>query len=184
MKILFLGDIVGQPGVDLVRLALPTLVAREGIDLVVANAENASGGSGMTPRVYRQLRAAGVDLVTMGDHIYKKAELRSVLEKEDRICKPANFPAEAPGRDVIYAPAKDGTLVAVVSLLGRTFMRPVDCPFHAIDRLLPAIHDKTRCVVVDIHAEATGEKYLVAHHLKAVRQRLRIQNTPRRKPII
>lgn len=166
MKILFLGDIVGQPGVDLVRLALPTLVQREAIDLVVANAENASGGSGMTPRVYRQMRTAGVDLVTMGDHLYKKMELLSVLEKEDRICKPANFPAEAPGRDVVFAPAKDGTLVAVVSLLGRTFMRPVDCPFHAIDRLLPAIHEKTRVVLVDIHAEATGEKYLVGHHLK------------------
>ncbi len=166
MKILFLGDIVGQPGVDLVRLALPELVRRESIDLVVANAENASGGSGMTPRVYRQLRAAGVDLVTMGDHLYKKMELLSVLEKEDRICKPANFPAEAPGRDVAYAPAKDGTRVAVVSLLGRTFMRPVDCPFHAIDRLLPGIHEQTRVVLVDIHAEATGEKYLVAHHLK------------------
>src|SRR5437667_11117059 len=98
MRFLFLGDIVGQPGVDMVRDALPTLRQAERIDCVIANAENASGGSGMTPRVYRQLRQAGIDLVTMGDHVYKKQELLKVLEGDPFICKPAHFPRNAPGR--------------------------------------------------------------------------------------
>ncbi len=166
MRILFLGDIVGQPGVAFVKRALPLLVPHEGIDLVVANAENASGGSGMTPAVYRELRQAGVDVVTLGDHIYKRAEIIPTLEKDDHVCKPANFAPQAPGREFVIAPARDGTLVAVLSLLGRTFMRPVDCPFQAADRVLAALEGKTRCILVDMHAEATAEKYLMVHHLK------------------
>src|SRR5688572_9678555 len=108
MKILFLGDIVGHPGVSFVQRALPAVVAAENIDLVIANAENASAGSGMTPRAYQQLRKAVIDLVTMGDHIYKKQELISILDTDDRICKPANYPPDAPGRDVVMATAKNG----------------------------------------------------------------------------
>src|SRR5262249_12393832 len=94
MKILFLGDIVGSPGVTFLKRALPGLVAHEKIDLVIANAENASSGAGMTPGVYRQLRQAGVDLVTMGDHIYKRQEIIPLLKEDPRICKPANYPEE------------------------------------------------------------------------------------------
>jgi metallophosphoesterase (TIGR00282 family) len=166
MRILFLGDIVGSPGMDMVRAALPRLIPAERLDLVIANAENAAGGSGLTPRLYRQLRQAGVDLVTLGDHIYKKAEIQSLLQEDEHVCKPANFPPEAPGREYAIAPARDGTPVAVVSLLGRTFMRPVDCPFHAADRVLAAIGERARCIVVDVHAEATADKYLLGHHLK------------------
>jgi metallophosphoesterase (TIGR00282 family) len=166
MRFLFIGDIVGQPGVDIVRRALPRVIAAEGIDLVIANAENASGGAGMTPKVFRQLREAGVDLVTMGDHIYKKAEIISLLQEEKRICKPANFPPDAPGRDFARAVARDGTEAAVISLLGRTFMRPVDCPFRAADRILAVLDYSVRCVIVDIHAEATADKYLMVHHLR------------------
>jgi metallophosphoesterase (TIGR00282 family) len=166
MRILFLGDIVGQPGVTFVKRALPALVAHEQIDLVIANAENASAGAGMTPGVYRQLRQAGVDLVTMGDHIYKRQEIVPVLEKDQRICKPANFPEDAPGQMFALAPARDGTPVAALCLLGRTFMRPVDCPFRAVDRVLNTLDGQTRCIIVDIHAEATADKYLMAHHLK------------------
>ncbi|MBI1830867.1 MAG: YmdB family metallophosphoesterase [Planctomycetes bacterium] len=166
MKILFLGDIVGQPGTDAVRERVPTLIAENAIDIVIANAENASGGSGLTPKQYRQLRNTGVDLITMGDHIYRRAEIISILKSEDRICKPANFPRDAPGRDVIIAPARDGTLVAAISLLGRTFMRPVDCPFQAVDRVLMELADKVKVIVVDMHAEATSDKYLMGHYLK------------------
>src|SRR5260370_4340759 len=116
MRILFLGDIVGHPGVTFVKRALPALIAREQVDLVIANAENASGGSGMMPGAYRQLRQAGVDLVTMGDHIYKKQEIIPLLESDDRICKPANFPPRSPGRDYVIATARDGTAVAAFSL--------------------------------------------------------------------
>ncbi|MFN4259440.1 MAG: YmdB family metallophosphoesterase [Gemmataceae bacterium] len=166
MRVLFIGDIVGQPGVALVKQAVPVLIEMEHLDLVVANAENASGGSGMTPAVYRQLREAGVDLVTMGDHIYKRNELIPILENDAHICKPANFPAAAPGHDHALATARDGTPVAVLSVLGRTFMRAVDCPFQAADRVLAELRDKARVILVDVHAEATADKYLMAHHLK------------------
>lgn len=166
MRILFLGDIVGTPGVNMVRRALPLVRKQEALDLIIANAENAVGGSGLTPSVYRKLRDAGIDVVTMGDHIYKKQEIIPTLQQDDRICKPANFPGDAPGRDFILATAEDGVPVAVFSLLGRTFMRSVDCPFRAADRVLQAIQDQARCIVVDMHAEATADKYLMAHHLK------------------
>ncbi len=166
MRVLFIGDIVGSPGVTFLRQALPPLIERERIDLVIANAENAANGSGLTPTLYRRIREAGVDLVTLGDHIYKKADIIPTLEKDDRICKPANFPPEAPGRDFALAAARDGTPVAVLCLLGRTFMRAVDCPFHAADRVLAALTGQTRCIVVDAHAEATADKYLLGHHLK------------------
>jgi 2',3'-cyclic-nucleotide 2'-phosphodiesterase len=166
MKLLFIGDIVGQIGVDCVRSALPALIEREKLDLVVANAENAANGSGLTPRGYRQLRQAGVDLITMGDHVYKKADVLSLFAQEDRICRPANFPPDAPGRDLIQATARDGTTVAAFSVLGRTYMRPVDCPFRAADRVLAQLGPDVKCVFVDVHAEATADKYLLGHYLK------------------
>ncbi|MBY0522393.1 MAG: YmdB family metallophosphoesterase [Gemmataceae bacterium] len=166
MRILFIGDIVGQPGVTFLKRAVPALVASEGIDLVIANGENASGGLGMTPGAYRQIREAGVDLVTLGDHIYKKQDIISVLEKDERVCKPANFPPLAPGKEFALATARDGTTVAAFCLIGRTFMRPVDCPFQAADRVLRELEGKASCIIVDMHAEATADKYLMAHHLK------------------
>jgi metallophosphoesterase (TIGR00282 family) len=166
MRILFIGDIVGQPGVAFLKKALPRLIAHEGVDLVIANAENASGGTGMTPGAYRQIREAGVDLVTMGDHIYKKMDIVPTLEQDDRICKPANYPPDAPGRTFVTAAARDGTLVAAFCVLGRTFMRSVDCPFRAADRVLTELAGRAPVIVVDIHAEATADKYLLGHHLK------------------
>jgi 2',3'-cyclic-nucleotide 2'-phosphodiesterase len=166
MRVLFIGDIVGTPGVTFLRRALPVLIAHEHIDLVIANAENAANGSGLTPNLYRRIREAGVDLVTLGDHIYKKAEIISTLEKDDRVCKPANFPPDAPGREFAVAVGRDGTTVAAFCVLGRTFMRSVDCPFLAADRVLAALAGQTRCIVVDAHAEATADKYLLGHYLK------------------
>ena len=104
MKILFLGDIVGHPGIDIVRSALPKLIADEALDLVIANAENACSGSGLTPKQYRHLRQAGIDLITMGDHIYRRSEIIPTLETEDRICKPANFPRERRAATVSWRP--------------------------------------------------------------------------------
>jgi metallophosphoesterase (TIGR00282 family) len=166
MRILFLGDIVGKPGVILVKQALRAVVAHEGIDLVIANAENATDGSGLAPKDYKTLREAGVDLVTMGDHVYKKKDLLSTLQEDDRICRPGNFPAGAPGRDYVIATARDATMVAAFCLLGRTYMRPTECPYRAADRILADLAGRTRCIVVDVHAEATADKYLLGHHLK------------------
>jgi 2',3'-cyclic-nucleotide 2'-phosphodiesterase len=166
MKILFLGDIVGQPGVEAVRALVPKVVTDNTIDLVIANAENVCSGSGLTPRQFRQLRTAGIELITMGDHIYRRTEIIPTLESDEHICKPANFPRSAPGREVVFAATKDGTMVAAFCLLGRTFMRPVDCPFQAADRVLAEIGAKAKVIVVDMHAEATSDKYLMAHYLK------------------
>lgn len=166
MRILFIGDVVGQPGVAFVKRAVPALVAAEQIDLVIANGENASGGLGMTPGAYRQLREAGVDLVTLGDHIYKKQDIIPVLGSDDRVCKPANFPPDAPGRCFALTQSRAGVSVAAFCLIGRTFMRPVDCPFQAADRVLKELEGKAKIVIVDMHAEATADKYLMAHHLK------------------
>src|SRR5262249_38344699 len=163
-----LGDIVGSPGVEFVKSALPTLRALENIDCVIANAENASAGSGMTPRTYRQLRQAGIDLVTMGDHIYKKLEITSVLGEDDRICRPAqaapisrpaNSPPEAPGRSFVLAAMSNGVTVGAFCVLGRTYMRPVDCPFKAADAVLAALAGQAKIIIVDAHAEATADKY-------------------------
>jgi metallophosphoesterase (TIGR00282 family) len=166
MRILFIGDIVGTPGVQFVRRAVPLMRPRERLDLVVANAENASGGSGMYPNTLRQLKAAGIEAFTMGDHIYKKADLISSLETGEPVVKPANLPTAAPGRDHVIVQSKSGVPVAVVCLLGRTYMRAVDCPFQAIDRVLAGLPPEVRCILVDAHAEATADKYLLAHHLK------------------
>jgi metallophosphoesterase (TIGR00282 family) len=167
MRILFIGDIVGAPGLAFVRRAVPYLRTAESLDVVVANAENSTNGSGLAPRDYRHLRAAGVDAITLGDHIYKKFDIAGVLnDPTEPVCKPANFPAAAPGRDHVLV--RIGSLsVAVISLTGRTFMRPVDCPFTAADRVLTSLSlsGTANVILVDVHAEATADKYLLAHHL-------------------
>jgi metallophosphoesterase (TIGR00282 family) len=151
----------------IVRRAVPVLRKTEHLDLVVANAENAANGSGLTPGQFRQLRAAGVDVVTLGDHVYKKLDIEKALrEPGEPILRPANLPPEAPGKDHCLVTAANGSRAAVFALLGRTFMKPVDCPFAAADRVLAALPPDVRVVVVDVHAEATGDKYLMAHHLK------------------
>jgi 2',3'-cyclic-nucleotide 2'-phosphodiesterase len=166
MRILFLGDIVGKPGVTFVRRALPALVAHEEIDLVIANAENATDGSGLSPKDFRRVREAGVDLITLGDHVYKKKDIIPTLEQDERACRPANFPAGAPGREYAICTARTGESVAAFSLLGRTYMRPAECPYQAAERVLQALAGRTRCIFVDMHAEATADKYLMGHHLK------------------
>src|SRR5262249_22414844 len=123
-------------------------------------------GSGLTPKSLRQIRQAGVDLVTLGDHVYRRKDILPTLESDEQICRPANFPPGAPGREHALAVASGGTPVAAVCLLRRTFMRPIDCPFRAADRVLETLADKARCIVLDIHAEATADKYLMAHYLK------------------
>jgi metallophosphoesterase (TIGR00282 family) len=165
MRLLFIGDIVGPPGLAFVRKAVPQLRPAEALDLVIANAENATNGSGLLPRDYRHLRAAGIDAVTLGDHIYRRFDIAGVLSDPDEpVCKPANYPPAAPGRDRVLLTA-GGVSVAVVSLLGRTYMKPVDCPFEAADRVLASLRGAARIVVVDVHAEATADKYLLARHL-------------------
>jgi 2',3'-cyclic-nucleotide 2'-phosphodiesterase len=165
VRVLFLGDVVGAPGLNLIRRAIPKLKPQYQLSLVIANAENTTNGTGLTPHDYRQLRTAGIDAITLGDHIYKKFDIADVLNKPtEPIVKPANFPAESPGRDHHILQVGEHQ-VGVISLLGRTFMRSVDCPFAAVDRVLKQLPESVKLIFVDIHAEATADKYLMAHHL-------------------
>ncbi len=171
MRLLLIGDIVGKPGRQIVCHAVRGLVEDRGIDLVVANAENCAGGSGLTPANYQELIAAGVDCITLGDHIYRRREIMPVLESQPNIVKPANFPRDAPGREFAVVRGRNDVAVAVVSLLGRVFMRPVDCPWTAADRVLAALPPEIRVILVDFHAEATSDKQLMGRFLDGRCQR-------------
>jgi metallophosphoesterase (TIGR00282 family) len=165
LKILFIGDVVGAPGRKIVSQVLPRLIPRWGLGLVVCNAENAAGGSGLTIRCHEDLAEAGVDVFTLGDHVYRKDEVFTLFERTDRLLRPANFPIDAPGDELALVEARDGTPVAVFTVLGRTYMRPVDDPFRAADRLLARIGTTARVVMVDVHAEATSDKQLLGRYL-------------------
>ena len=165
MRLLFLGDIVGKPGYSAVLKHAREMKSELRLDVIVANAENASDGSGLMPRQFNRLMESGVDAVTMGDHLYKRREIITVLQSSDRIVKPANYPADSSGRTWTIIPTACGEPLAIISLLGRVFMRPVDCPFVAIDKALDEIGDRAKCVLVDVHAEATSDKQTLAHYL-------------------
>lgn len=165
MRVLLIGDIVGKPGRVITQKAVKRLKKYCDIDFVIANAENSAGGSGITPVIYNELVEANVDAITLGDHIYRRREIYSVLETKANIVKPANYPPKAPGRDYVVVEAANGVKVAVISLLGRVFVKPVDCPFAAVDRVLDKIPEDVNVVIVDFHAEATGEKQVMGRHL-------------------
>jgi 2',3'-cyclic-nucleotide 2'-phosphodiesterase len=165
LVVLFIGDVVGSPGRKIVSQALPRIIPRWGISLVVCNAENAAGGSGLTVGCHEELVEAGIDVMTMGDHVYRKDEIFEVFDRTKTVLRPANFPPEAPGPELAVVTAREGTKVAVFSLIGRTFMKPADCPFRTADRLLDQLGGITPLIIVDVHAEATSEKQLLSRYL-------------------
>ena len=165
MRLLMIGDIVGKPGRKIVADAVPLLREQHDLDFVIANGENVAGGSGITPDNYYELVQAGVDAITLGDHIYRRREIYGILESKQNIVKPANYPAEAPGHDFAVVSNSAGASIAIVSLLGRVFMKPVDCPFAAVERVLAKIPTDVKTIVVDFHAEATSDKQLMGRYL-------------------
>ena len=165
MRILLIGDIVGKPGVTMVRETLSGLRQREAIDLVIANGENSADGSGISVSIYKKLIAAGVDCITLGDHIFRRSEISAVLASESNILKPANYPPASPGRGWTVINSAGGIPVAVISLMGRVFMRPVDCPWQAADRALAEIPANVKIRIVDFHAEATSDKQVMGRYL-------------------
>jgi len=165
VNVLCIGDIVGRPGRRIVGEKLKSLVRDRDIDCVIANAENAAGGSGLTPQIYDKLLKYGVNLITLGDHTYRKREIITKLETTDNIVRPANFSEYAAGKGVAFYKTNKGPTVAIVALIGRLFMKPGDCPYNAIDKILPQIRQKADIVVVDFHAEATSEKIAMGYHL-------------------
>lgn len=166
LRLLCVGDVVGAPGRQVLRQALDTIVPAQRIDCVIVNAENIAGGSGLTAPLYEKLIRYGTHLITLGDHVYRRRDVFPVLERSDNIVRPANLPAGAPGKEFAVWQGASGHKVAVISLLGRRFMKmPVNCPYAAVDRVLAMIPKDVKIVVVDMHAEVTSEKVAMGWHL-------------------
>jgi metallophosphoesterase (TIGR00282 family) len=165
MRILFIGDIVGRPGRDLVRRGLAALVDVHDVDLVIANAENAAAGFGITRELGDQLLDAGVDVMTSGNHIWDKKEAIDYIGAEPRLLRPANFPAGVPGRGSYLARTRAGIPVGVINVMGRVFMLNIDDPFAVVLREVEAMRQRARIIFVDFHAEATSEKIAMGWHL-------------------
>ena len=165
IRLLFIGDIVGRPGRDLVRYGLPAIVERHQIDLVIANAENSAAGFGITREIGDRLLEWGVDVMTSGNHIWDKKEALDYIGAEPRLLRPANYPAGAPGNGSYLARTRDGRSVGVVNVMGRVFMLNIDDPFTSVLREIETLKQRTRIVFVDFHAEATSEKIAMGWHL-------------------
>jgi metallophosphoesterase (TIGR00282 family) len=165
IRILFIGDIVGRPGRDLVKRGVRALVDLHQIDLVIANAENAAAGFGITREIGDQILGWGVDVMTSGNHIWDKKEAIDYIGTEPRLLRPANYPAGVPGRGSYVTRTRDGSPVGVVNLMGRVFMTSIDDPFAVASREVEALAGRTRVIFVDMHAEATSEKAAMGWHL-------------------
>ena len=166
LRILCLGDIVGRPGRQVVHQKLPGVVRDHKVDLVIANAENIAGGSGITQNLFNKIRSYGIDVVTLGDHIYKKIDIVPTLQASERIVRPANLSQHAAGRPFTCVTTNSGVNVCVFSLLGRIYMNlPADDPFAAADRVLDQMPASVRVAVCDFHAEASSEKVAMGHWL-------------------
>jgi metallophosphoesterase (TIGR00282 family) len=164
MNILMVGDIVGSPGRKVFANTVTRWKAMGDVDFVVANAENAAGGRGLTPKLADELFAAGADIITLGDHAWDQRDLIPYLDVDKRLVRPANFPPGCPGRGYTTVEFK-GVKISVVSLIGRVFMPPNDCPFRCVDALLRNRDALGDIILVDIHAEATSEKITLGRYL-------------------
>src|SRR5580692_8782997 len=165
MRILFIGDIVGRPGRELVKRGLPAIVEHHAIDFVVANAENAAAGFGVTREIGDHLLEWGVDVMTSGNHIWDKREALDYIGTEPRLLRPANYPAGVPGNGSYLARTRNGETIGVINIMGRVFMLNIDDPFAVVVREIEAMRQRTRTIFVDFHAEATSEKIAMGWHL-------------------
>ena len=169
MRILFIGDIIGRPGRDVVGSELPGLRERLAIDFVIGNGENAAGGFGLTRKSANELFASGVDVLTTGNHWADQKEILTFINDDDRILRPHNYPEGTPGRGVGLYDTRKGQRVLVMNVMGRTFMDPLNDPFFAVEREIGACPLGEGCdaIVVDMHAEATSEKMAMGHFCDA-----------------
>ena len=165
MRILFLADVYGLPGVEAVERGLPGLRDEIGLDLVVVNAENAADGAGLTPKLAERLLTAGADCLTLGNHLWRRKEIGPYLVQAERVVRPANLLDRLPGRGLAFVPAADGREVAVINLLGSFTLEPAQSMFAVVDGLVDQALARTPFVLVDVHAEATSEKVAMGWHL-------------------
>jgi metallophosphoesterase (TIGR00282 family) len=164
-RLLFIGDIVGRPGRDLVRRGTAALREYHQADLVIANAENAAAGFGITRELGDQILEAGVDVMTSGNHIWDKKEALDYIGIEPRLLRPANYPAGVPGNGSYVAHTRNGESVAIINVMGRVFMPNIDDPFAVVLKEIERVRQRARIVFVDFHAEATSEKVAMGWHL-------------------
>ena len=165
MRILFIGDIVGRPGRDIITEDLSRIKRKEKIDVVIANAENSASGSGVTPRITQELLDAGVNILTSGDHIWKRREIYEFLESTDILLRPLNYPDSVPGRGSTVVDIPGVGKVGVINIVGRVFMDAVDCPFQVVRSEVKRLQNETDVIIVDVHAEATSEKIAMGWYL-------------------
>ncbi|MBI5700821.1 TIGR00282 family metallophosphoesterase [Candidatus Saganbacteria bacterium] len=164
MNILFIGDIIGSYGRAVLKKVLPDVKSEYSIDLTVANGENSAHGYSITEKIYNELLDSGIDIITMGNHIFEKKEVITKIATFDRMVRPANFPQGTPGLDHLVL-EWDGIKVGIINLLGRVFLQCMDCPFQAVEKILPEVKKQTDIILVDIHAEATSEKCAMGYFL-------------------
>jgi len=165
MKILFIGDIIGSPGRMAVRELLPALIAKKKIDFVIANCENAAAGFGVTKKNVDELYSCQIDVLTSGNHIWNKKEVLEFIGDYEKLLRPANYPSSTPGAGTVLVPLKTGEYVGVLNLAGRIFMQPIDCPFVTAKNKIAELREKTKIIIVDMHAEATSEKKALGWYL-------------------
>ena len=165
MKVLFLGDVFGKPGREILKKKLPSLVEENNVDFIIANGENAAGGIGITPDICETLLYMGVDVVTSGNHIYKKREIYDYIDRQPRLLKPANYPPSTPGSGYHIMSDKKNNKIAVINICGRVFIDYFDCPFRTIDKILNNVRKETPVIIVDFHAEVTSEKVAMGWYL-------------------
>ncbi|HEY4567100.1 MAG TPA: TIGR00282 family metallophosphoesterase [Savagea sp.] len=164
MKVIFIGDIVGSPGRDMIESYVPRLRKKYEADVVIANGENAAAGRGITEKIYNDLLFSGVDVVTMGNHTWDNRDIYNFIDDAEYLVRPANFSEEAPGRGMTQV-TKNGVTLSVINLHGRTFLPPHDDPFKKADALIEEAKRVSPLVFVDLHAEATSEKIAMGFHL-------------------
>lgn len=165
MKILFIGDVVGEPGRKAVKILVPRLREEHRLDVVIANGENSAGGSGITPATAKEIFEAGVDIITSGDHLWDQKEVNELLDREPRFLRPINYPPGVPGRGFTFYRLPSGEEIAVLNAQCRTFMPALDNPFRVVPAVLPEIKERARVLFVDLHGEATSEKIAMGRML-------------------
>lgn len=165
IRLLMIGDIVGRPGRRAVKDNLPGLVQEQSIDFVIANGENAAGGNGITREIARELFSCGINVITMGNHVWNKKEIINFIDNEIRLIRPANYPPGTPGKGYGIYNVNNNVRIGVFNLSGRIFMPELDCPFQSAGAILPLLKEKCNIILLDFHAEATSEKIALAYYL-------------------
>jgi len=165
IRIMMIGDVFGRSGRRALQDNVPELVREQKIDLVIANGENAAGGNGMTRENALEIFESGVDVITMGNHVWNKREIINYLDKEKRVIRPYNYPPGTPGSGFGLFKTKNNDTIGVVNMSGRIFMPELDCPFRCSDQVIPLLKEHTSIIVMDFHAEATSEKAAMAYYM-------------------